>query len=52
MKNYKNNLRTTKHLQEAVRSGLKEYYHQAISDNLKRAWKFRKERLSTCKVEM
>ena len=52
MKNNKNKITAIEQFQKGIEIAFKQYYHQALSDNAKRGWKLRKERLSTSKVAL
>lgn len=47
MKINKNKINATKQFQRNIGIALKQYYHQALSDNAKRAWELRRRKLST-----
>jgi hypothetical protein len=52
MKTNINKISAIEQFQKGMKTVFEQHYHQALSDNVKRAWKLRRERLSTSKVAM
>jgi hypothetical protein len=53
MKNHKNNLGINEQFQKGMEVALKQYYLQALSENVKRAWRIKKKlsTLQNCNVK-